>query len=238
MPNISLPPKDWIIQQTWEDVLFIHFRVKASKLQNLIPKELEVDLSHNEAFVSIVPFQMSQVRFPWTPVLPFSKLWELNLRTYVKYRGEAGVYFFTLDSNHKLANWIAKKFFHLPYRNAKLTGNITDDAYVFNSDQSLNLKAKTNSEQMDKQNTTDYALHRWLTERYRLFAETPKGIAAGEVLHEPWPLQEASILEFQNDFSSQFDLPLEIAHKTQYFGSAYAKKLRVRFRPFHFHCAR
>ncbi|NCN41305.1 DUF2071 domain-containing protein [bacterium] len=229
----SLPDsKNWIIQQTWEHVLFIHFWVNADELQKLLPAGLEVDTLHDEAFVSIVPFQMSRVRFPLSPILPFSKLWELNLRTYVKHKGSAGIYFFTLDSDHKLANWIARRFFCLPYRYAKLSGHITSDSYEFDSENSLSLIASIDPDTMNSSNTQDLAKHRWLTERYRLFTETPNGIATGEVLHESWKLQSVKIENFENNFSSQFKLPLETKNKSQYFGSTYSKELLVRFKPF------
>jgi hypothetical protein len=36
-------------------------------------------------------------------------------------------------------------------------------------------------------------LEHWLTERYRLYAQTPGGrLVYGEVEHEPWPLQPAA----------------------------------------------
>ena len=90
----------------------------------MLPKGLEVDTFEGEAFLSIVPFTMENVRFRFLPPLPFSSLWELNLRTYVKHKNWKGVYFFTLDTDHPLAQWIARKFFNLPYRLRRMEGEI------------------------------------------------------------------------------------------------------------------
>ena len=89
-------------------------RVDKDFLKDALPHQLEPDLYEGKAYVSIVPFVMSDIRFFFSPVLPFSKLYELNLRTYVRYKGKKGIFFFTLDSNHRLGNFIARNFFHLP----------------------------------------------------------------------------------------------------------------------------
>ena len=97
----------WIIQQKWSDVLFISFEVDYNQLRSELPTDLEVDTFNGNAYLSIVPFVMSDIRFFFTPPLPFSKLSELNLRTYVRYKNKPGIYFFTLDSDHRLGNFLA-----------------------------------------------------------------------------------------------------------------------------------
>ena len=102
----------WIIQQKWSDVLFVSFEVDYDLLRSELPKDLEVDTFNGKAYLSIVPFVMSDIRFFFTPPLPFSKLSELNLRTYVRYKNKPGIYFFTLDSDHRLGNFLAQKIFN------------------------------------------------------------------------------------------------------------------------------
>ena len=75
----------WIIQQKWSDLIFISYEVDKVLLKESFPPQLEPDLYDGKAYVSIVPFVMSDIRFFFSPVLPFSKLFELNLRTYVRF---------------------------------------------------------------------------------------------------------------------------------------------------------
>ena len=121
------------------------------------------DTINGKAYVSIVPFHMSGIRFPFTPTLPFSSLWELNLRTYVSYKGQPGIYFFTLDSTHRLGNFIARNFFALPYRYQKMSAKISENKYIFQAENSLRLSFDI-GEPIKKSD-----LENWFVERYHLF---------------------------------------------------------------------
>ncbi|MCG3056044.1 DUF2071 domain-containing protein, partial [Escherichia coli] len=85
---------------------------------------LNIDTFEGKAFISLVPFTMTGIRFKGTPSVPrISQLHELNVRTYVEYQGERGVYFFSLDATNALGVWIARRFFHLPYLHADIMVN-------------------------------------------------------------------------------------------------------------------
>jgi Uncharacterized conserved protein len=80
----SSPTKEkWIISQVWRHILFLNYRVDPNELKEGLPRGLELDTYDGAAYLSVVPFRMEGIRFPWSPTLPFSSLWELNLRTYV-----------------------------------------------------------------------------------------------------------------------------------------------------------
>ena len=112
----------WVIAQRWTHLLFLSYPVEPDDVQARLPDGLEVDMLDGRAWVSVVPFFMSHIRFPVTPGFGFVRLRELNLRTYVRFRGQPGIYFFTLDTDNLLGQWIGRKFFHLPYRLRRLRG--------------------------------------------------------------------------------------------------------------------
>ena len=125
----------WIMEQDWNHVLFLHWQIEPALISAHVPFPL--DLFEGKAVISIVPFRMDRIRFPFLPVVPLlSQLWELNLRTYVNVSGVRGVYFFTLDTDSALACLIANQFFHLPYRLAKMNGQVFDGQYGFTSERS------------------------------------------------------------------------------------------------------
>jgi len=218
--SLSFQKRGWIISQCWSDVVFLHYKVDPRELQKKVPFPL--DLFQGDAIVSIVPFVMSRIRFPFLfPVPGFSQLLELNLRTYIFVNGKPAVYFFTLDSNHLPGVLIARWFFALPYRWMKLSFSHRHQ-YEFESDQ-FHLKASVG--ELKPQSDFD----RWTTERYALFTKRGETTYQGIVEHRPWELQSLKVNELTDNFSSL--LGEELRMKTL-VGMSYSKNLNVRFRPF------
>ena len=212
---------NWIIAQRWSHVLFLSFRCDVDLIEQKIPSGLDVDIYDGSAWLSIVPFHMSHIRFRFTPVIPMISLWELNLRTYVKYKGRPGIYFFTLDTDSWLGQKIAKYCFHLPYRLRKMNGRVNKGRYSFESFGSFKMEAKPGaiieSDHLDA----------WLVERYHLYTNTPHYLYRGDVIHEPWQLRQMDSLSYEDIFSSEFGFELAGDVRVRY-----AKSLDVRFRNF------
>lgn len=114
--NISVPEGMWIMRQTWNDVLFAHWPVDVSILRAMVPPVLELDTYNGQAWISMLPFMLTNLRARFLPAIPGARAFpELNLRTYVTYKGKPGIYFFSLDADHRLAVPALASFFHLPY---------------------------------------------------------------------------------------------------------------------------
>lgn len=209
--------RGWIISQQWRNVLFLHYEVNPEELQKLVP--YPIDLYNGKGVVSIVPFVMKRIRFPFLPSVPgLSKLYELNLRTYVRINNLPAVYFFTLDSNHLFAVLVARLGFSLPYRYRSIEIS-NQDTYRLKSDD-LILDANIESEYIDD------VFHQWATERYALITKRFGRDMWGVVEHEKWKLQSAKLNEIRDQFSPKY---LKLNHL---LGASYAETLDVRFRPF------
>lgn len=117
-----MPREPWIMTQTWHDLLFAHWRIETSRVARLLPPHLELDTFDGAAWLGVVPFRMSNVAPRGCPALPWlSAFPELNVRTYVRWRGERpGVFFMSLDASNPAAVWAARRFFHLPYHRARM----------------------------------------------------------------------------------------------------------------------
>lgn len=217
---LSLQEKGWIIAQRWSDVVFLHYAVDPKKLQAKVPFPL--DLHEGKAIVSIVPFVMGRIRFPFIPPIPgLSSLLELNLRTYVIRDGRPAVYFFTLDSNHLPGVLIARWGFALPYRWIKLRFS-RGELYEFSSPE-LRLKARIGGPKATS------AFERWATERYALFTKRRETELVGVVEHAPWALQELEVVDLVDEFSCMLGEELRMK---ELVACGYARELDVRFRPF------
>lgn len=223
---LSLQKKSWIMSQTWRDVLFLHYQVDPNVLQEKVPFKL--DLYNGKAIISIVSFTMDKVRFPFLPsVFGLSKLNELNLRTYVEVGGVKGIYFFTLDADLLPAVGIARIFFSLPYRLAKISIQKNHNDYICESSSSLT-SLKFSAEIGSARESSEFDL--WATERYGLFTKRSEHTLHGIVEHVPWPLQAVTIRGIEDNFSSQLGESLKA---TEFLEPTYCEELKVRFRPFY-----
>lgn len=179
----------------WLDLLFAHWPVPAACLRPLIPAPLELDLWQGEGFVSVVPFRMESVGpVGWPGGKAFA---ELNVRTYVKHGDRAGVWFFSLDAASPLGVRLARRFFHLPYYDARMSVEPEGDGFRYASERTHRGAAPayldvSYSPTGPAKVAGAGSLDDWLTSRYSLFSADSQGhIYRGDVEHEPWPLQPA-----------------------------------------------
>jgi uncharacterized protein YqjF (DUF2071 family) len=109
------PARPWLMRQTWRQLLFAHWPVAPAAMRPLIPPQLELETFGGDAWVGVVPFELSGLsarRAPYRLGLTFP---ELNVRTYVTLQDRPGVWFFSLDAASLLAVRGARTTYHLPY---------------------------------------------------------------------------------------------------------------------------
>ena len=209
-----LPAHEWTWRQSWCDLLFAHWPVPASLLQPLVPKPLEVQEFEGSSWVGVVPFRMQGVMRRPLPDLPyFSAFPELNLRLYVEHGGRPGVWFLSLDAANKVAVWAARRFFHLPYFHARMQMQGLPERVSYRSvrhtgEKDVEFVAHYEPDS-DPYESRPGTLEHWLTERYCLYARSPKGqLFRAEVHHHPWPLHRAQAEIVRNDLFLPHDLPI------------------------------
>ena len=192
--------------QTWSDLLFVHWRVPAAELRPLLPADVEIDEFDGSAWVGLVLFHMSGVRPWWFPALPgVSEFHETNVRIYVTYRGEPGVWFFSLEAANSLAVRVARWRWRLRYFFAEMSLERHHSRIEYRS-------RRLWPEPLPGHTDVSATIGDWLpgggplgearpgtlefflAERYLLFTEvTPGRIARGQVHHTPYPLQTATL---------------------------------------------
>ena len=185
----------WIMAQTWHDLLFMHWPISPAAVRALVPESLELDLWDSQAWVAVVPFWMSGVRARGMPAIPrLSCFPELNVRTYVKYGGKPGVFFFSLDAASLPAVRAARAWYRLPYFHARMTVDTHGDLVSYSS-QRLQGAAEFRGSYEPVRGVelrSKGTIENWLTERYCLFTVHRGSVYVGEIHHVPWPLQDAS----------------------------------------------
>lgn len=223
------------MKMNWHDLLFMHYRVDAAVLRELIPEPLEIDTFDGSAWLGIVPFRMTGVAPRFVPPVPgLSSFPELNVRTYVSIDGKPGVWFFSLEATNRLAVRFARTMFHLPYMDAKI--NFCDCEKTTNGTWIRYQCQRTHRGEKPATLRCEYrpigeafraepgSLESFLTARYCLYSANSKHqVFRGEIDHDPWQLREAQAIVTENTMADWLgiDLPDDppVLH--------YAKKIRA-----------
>ena len=197
-----LPKLPTIMYQRWEELLFLHWAVEPQIVAKVLPPGLRVDTFNGNAWIGAVPFSMRSVRPRFLPsVTGLSDFPELNLRTYViDEHGRPGVWFYSLDTPKRLPNWIARTFFHLNYRFARIQIDNKGSLRSYRSELWMETDWDTPQEYKWKRVGEPFtakpgSLDFFLAERYRLFAYNKKKaqLLSGQVHHEPYHLQKVNL---------------------------------------------
>lgn len=215
----SMPEGRPAWRQSWLDLAFFHWRVPRELIDPNLPEGLELDLFEGEAWVSVVPFRMEGVMLRGLPNIPrVSDFPELNLRTYVKKDGKAGVWFYSLDADQRLAVWAAKRFFYLPYFKANMKCLSKCDTIEYASERELD-NARFEAVYRPIGNVfhaQEGTLEYFLSERYCLYSFDGKQLYRGEIHHKPWQLQnmdyDITINTLGERYRFDFGADPEVAH--------------------------
>lgn len=223
------------MRQRWAELLFLHWPIPVEALRPLIPAALEVDAFDGVAYVGLVPFTMTGVRYAWAPAVPgTSRFHEVNVRTYVHIRGrDPGVWFFSLDAANSLAVRVARRFWSLPYHFARMGLDRSSGRIAYRSERLWPGPTPAGCDLAYVPEGTPTAsrpgtLEHFLAERYILYTSHRGRLLSGRVHHEPYPLQPARVLRLEESLLAAAGLPrpggvAPLAH--------YASEVRVRVYP-------
>jgi len=209
-----------VLSMEWEHLLFAHWDVEPSVVDEALPPGIEADTYDGRAYLGVVSFVMNDIRprlVPRTLGLTFG---EVNLRTYVRADGDEGIYFFSLDADDLLGVTGARTLFSLPYYRADMEVDVADGTVEFQSSRS---HRGTPSAEFDATYgpegesflAEEGSLEEFLTERYCFFVSGSSGkVYSGDVEHEPWQLQVASAEVRENTLfeANGFEHPDEEPH--------------------------
>ncbi|SDI49340.1 YqjF family protein [Natribacillus halophilus] len=225
-----LPDEPWLMTQTWKEVLFAHWPVSPEYLQTKIPDPLEIDTFDRQAWIGIIPFDLVQLRAHFLPPVPFAHSFpEINVRTYVTFNGQPGVYFFSLSAAHRPAVFAARTFFHLPYDYADIKVKKNKETTDYRSVREDNGFEATYQPASPIYTAGKQTLDHWLTERYRLYTTHKNKLYALDIHHVPWPLQQAEANIHVNTIAAGQGLSLPDTKPLLH----YARKQKVFFWPLH-----
>jgi uncharacterized protein len=190
------PARGWTMAQTWEDLLFAHWRVPPAAVREHVPPELEVEQHDGSAWLGITPFRLTALRARGLLPLPgASSFLELNARTYVRAADEkAGIWFFSLDASSRLAVEAARRGYKLPYFHARMSARRRGEWIDYECAR-LDEPGRVFSGRYRPDGPVFHAepgsLEWFLAERYCLYTTERGELRRAEIHHELWPLQKA-----------------------------------------------
>jgi hypothetical protein len=185
--------------QGWRNLLFYSWPVAPAALARLLPPGLPVDRFQGSGWVSLVPFEMRDLHLRFLPPIPWANTFgEVNLRAYVRLRGEPAVYFFSIDAASWLGAVVARLVFHLPFFRAGI--RLTEVAGEFRITSMRRTEGGSPSASLvaswrprgPLRTPAAGSLEHFLLERYASFSPAPNGeLYRGPLLHSDWQVQDA-----------------------------------------------
>ena len=181
----SLPERPWVMGQTWDDLLFIHYPLAASRLRGLVPRRARDRGALRKRRARCYAVCGDGLRGRGIPALRLvSSFLELNVRTYVARDGRPGIWFFSLDATSQLAVAAARRLYRLPYFRAQMSLRRLERqiAYSCRRDDEHSFPA-TYGQQDNIFHAEPESLEHFLTERYCLYSADATSTYRAEIHH-------------------------------------------------------
>ena len=188
----------WFVAD-WRQMLFVHFRLPAERLQPHVPHPL--DRHDGDAWISFVSFRLEGMRLPGAGAIgralvqPISDHAFLNVRTNVRAEAGPGIHFIAEWIPNRLSAWFGPRIYGLPYRlgrfDCDLTGAVGGVGRIAVEDPSLgaalrlSFPVRTEGLAAARAGTADH----FLLERYTAYTCRERVRRYFQVAHEPWAFQ-------------------------------------------------
>jgi uncharacterized protein len=201
------PPLHRVFRADWVNAVFIHYRIDPEILQPHVPFDL--DLYNGHAYVTLVAFTQQNLRPTVGGRLsaalsrPVGCHEFLNVRTYVRHRGESGIYFIAEWIPNRLSALLGPRLYGLPFRLGRLSyahdepgGRVTGSVRAHGVPRdagTLRFDARAASATFGGARGLD----EFLVERYAAYTSTGTGtnrvLRRFRIAHAPWPQVRAEV---------------------------------------------
>lgn len=210
------------IRQDWNDVVFLHWKVRSSLVAPLLPRGTRPDElpdAPGESWVGLIGFVLADTTFPPGPTLHrLGTFVEINVRLYsVDESGRRGVVFLTLDAGALLPVLAANAGLGLPYRWASAHTSTDEEGVVsYASRRAGSPRASTEFSVRPAERLAEpTALDDFLTARWGMHVRRFDGGGRNPLArtrywpneHESWPLQRAELVSLDDGLVAASGLP-------------------------------
>jgi uncharacterized protein YqjF (DUF2071 family) len=193
----------------WSDLVLLSFEAPEPLLRALVPPRVELDRWQGRTHVSLVALRMRDLRVGGWRVPGLAGHAQLNFRTYIRYRGEPGVWFVRELVPSRLIAMLARLRYGEP------CGTIALDAQVAVRDAAVHAVYRvgpaalgwhlsvTGSQALRQ--PSPLSPERYFTER-GLACRARRGgrLAAFHVAHPTWAVRAVSALDYDMNFEALY----------------------------------
>ncbi|MCU4926038.1 DUF2071 domain-containing protein [Halobacteria archaeon AArc-dxtr1] len=207
-----------VLAMTWRYGLFAHWPVEPAALAPHIPEPLDLETWDGRAWISVLPFALADAGLRGSPQLTRLSFPEVNVRTYVSYRGDPAVFFCSIDLGQPLLAGLVGRTTRLPVAAARMRVHPNGESVAFSSERDGARFEATYQPTGESTVARPGSFAYWATARRRLYApEEAGGVLGAEIAHEPWPLQPATAEIRENTLFEANDLPEPIGEPTLHY---------------------
>lgn len=206
--------------QAWRTMTFLHWSYDPAVLRPLVPADLELDRYDGLAWVTLVAFEMVDVRLPGLPPAPrLSSFPEINVRTYVRGPDRRdGIWFFSLDAASLPTVLGGRAAYGVPYHWAAMSVEAGDQLRYRSRRRDSGFRRRVTVDRrahcdLDVAVGPRYAdtelteLDHFLTARWRAYGTVAGRRVRVGVEHPPWPLYAVEVLHLDETLTTAAGLP-------------------------------
>ena len=208
--------REWIMGQTWENLLFAHWRVPEDALRAVVHPDIPIDTYDGSAWIGVTPFTVTGLHSRGTPPPPvLANFHEINVRTYSTIDGKPGIYFLSLDAASRAAVATARKAYRIPYFHAAIDASDSDGSITYRHERIARDGPPAAFEARYRPTGDPFeaepgSFEHWATERYCLYTlDDDQRIHRGDIHHPPWPLQHATAEIAHNTMADPYGIELD-----------------------------
>ena len=195
-------PRPYLMDQRWEDAVFLHWRIPVSAAAARMPPGVRADVVDGSAWAGLVGFRMQRLRLGAAVPLPYwGSFPEINVRLYSREPdGTRAVVFLSLDAP-RLAVVLGARAAGLPYVWSQCRAAAPDGADPSYGYDVVRRRGRTTSSfavHPDRAARADDELSLELTARFGLHSRFAGRTVHVPVSHEPWPLHPAAVAHLED----------------------------------------
>ncbi|WP_309616215.1 DUF2071 domain-containing protein [Salinibacterium sp.] len=198
-----------VASQRWSKLAFLHWRVPASALVDLMPVGVRPDEHDGSSWVGLIYFYLDRATLSGSPPIPYlGSFTEVNVRLYgVDEQGRRGVVFCSLEASRLAAVLAARAAFSIPYFWARTSLTERDGSIHYHSRRHLGRDESRLSITPGSTPITDDPTAQFLTARWGLFTRRFGRTILLPNHHAPWNLVDATVISLQDTLLERAGIP-------------------------------